>query len=189
MSDQVATKLISEGRMLRQIDQIIILQHSHHSMAEEPKLGNPQSYRPILFLLLLLALLSTTASSRKLQWRGISSITSSEEDRDICTKQNGTIVHYDLWNGNPPGIIPSNGQEISNGMAVCSIPNEEGSNVYLVQLSTMTNEVRRGTCKRVKHSLPFHYLITDSISPHLNLPHRTEAHTCCAGFPIKNDSK
>ena len=62
----------------------------------------------------------------------------NEADKAFCTNQGGQVKWYAMWNGNAPGTIPV-GIKISKSMEVCSIPREDGANVYLVALDTLTS--------------------------------------------------
>ena len=66
------------------------------------------------------------------------STSSPSKEQHFCTKQGGKVKEYVLWNGNAPGLKPV-GIQIASTMKVCSIPNEEGSNAYLVSLETLAS--------------------------------------------------
>ena len=57
----------------------------------------------------------------------------NEVAKSFCTNQGGTVKWYAMWNGNAPGYNPV-GIKVSKSMEVCSIPREQGDNVYLVAL-------------------------------------------------------
>ena len=85
--------------------------------------------RPLL-LLVALVLVSLTTASRY----------TGKEAQRFCTRQGGTVKEYSMWNGNAPGTGGHVGVKIGSApLEVCSFPNEQGNNVYLVALDTLVS--------------------------------------------------
>ena len=63
---------------------------------------------------------------------------SPSKQHQFCTDQGGKVEDYVLWNGNAPGFQPV-GTSIGSPLKVCSFPNEERTNVYLVSLETLSS--------------------------------------------------
>ena len=75
---------------------------------------------------------SAAAAARDL--RGSSSTEGGKHE--FCTSQGGTVKSYTMFNGNAPGYGTA-GVQISKSLPVCSFPNEDNTNVYLVALDTL----------------------------------------------------
>ena len=84
----------------------------------------------LLLLVAALALVSLTTASRY----------TGKDALRFCTRQGGTVKEYSMWNGNAPGTGGHVGVKIgSTPLVVCSFPNEEKNNVYLVALDTLVS--------------------------------------------------